>query len=112
VRWLFGRRAPRIRKTGAYAQLSAFGRWLTKHPVAGDGLYDRLSVRYQVARYCEYLDANPWPHGDPLRDARQRKRVVDAYAAYLGTFDTPAPTIALVRRSLDRFYMFLSPGPS
>jgi hypothetical protein len=70
-------------------------------------------VGYQVARYCEYLEANPWPHGDPLRgDAGQRNRVVEAYAAYLGTFDTPAQTISVVRRSLELFYVFLGTGIS
>lgn len=96
--------------TGAYTSLSAFTKWLAKNPIDGDTVFTRLGVRYQVARYCEYLAANPWPGGDPLRDARQRDRVVDAYAAYLATFNTSPATIGLVRKSLDRFYVFLGIG--
>jgi len=109
---LFRRKPPFIgtRSPGAIDALSSFTRWLARNPIDGDGLYGHLGVRYQVARYCEYLEANPWPSGDPLRDAQQRQPVVDAYAAYLGTFDTPAQTISLVRNSLDHFYLFLGTG--
>lgn len=96
-----------VHQTAARHALSAFTHWSANQPVDAEGSFGHLSVRYQVARYCEYLDANPWPDGDPLRDARQRTRVVEAYAAYLKTFDTPAQTISHVRKSLDRFYSFL-----
>ncbi len=100
----------RFQPTGASQALVAFRRWLANNPADGDQSYDRLSAGYQVARYCEYLDANPWPFGDPLRDEQQRKGVVDAYAAYLGTFNTPADAIEVVKRNLDRFYLFLGAG--
>jgi len=108
---LFRRKGPVVmRPSHAHDALFAFTRWLASNPVDGDGSFGHSSVRYQVARYCEYLDSNPWPGGDPLRDAHQRKPVVDAYTAYLGMFNTPLPTIALARRSLDHFYLFLGDG--
>lgn len=90
--------------------LSAFSKWLAKNPISGDSAFGPLGVRYQVARYCEYLDANPWPGGNPLRDAGHRDGAVGAYQAYLETFDTPIATIRLIRISLDRFYGFLGVG--
>ena len=94
-------------RAGASDSLSAFTKWLAQHPVDGDLLYGHLSVRYQVARYCEYLESNPWPGGDPLRDTRERDGAVNAYGTYLETFNTPAATISLIRTSLDYFYVFL-----
>jgi hypothetical protein len=64
-------------------------------------------VRYQVARYCDYLDANPWPGGDPLRDPRARDGAVRAYGTYLQTFDAPAEMIRVVLLSVGHFYRFL-----
>ena len=90
--------------------LSAFAIWLTKYPVDGDPIYSGSSVRYQVARYCEYLAANPWPTGDPLRERDARDAAVGAYAAYLEMFNTPTATIAPILASLDRFYVFLGLG--
>ena len=48
-------------RTSIPASLSAFVSWLVEHPVVGDQTYSGQSVRYQVARYCEYLHSNPWP---------------------------------------------------
>ena len=90
--------------------LSAFATWLSKYPVDGDPIYSGSSVRYQVARYCDYLAANPWPGGDPLRERNARDGAVGAYAAYLEMFNTPAATIAPILVSLDRFYVFLGLG--
>lgn len=94
----------------ASASLVAFTKWLAKNPVDGDRVYGHLGVRYQVARYCEYLEANPWSGGDPLRDAAERDRAVNAYEAYLDTFNMPAATIGLVRESLEHFHVFLGIG--
>jgi hypothetical protein len=97
-------------KARASDDLSAFTKWLAKNPIDGDRAFGHLGVRYQVARYCEYLDANPWPGGDPLRDAGERDGAVTAYEAYLEMFETPAATIRLIRASLERFYVFLGVG--
>jgi hypothetical protein len=98
-------------RTNIPASLTAFTSWLTVHPVAGDSTFSRLSVRYQVARYCEYLGTNPWPFADPLRDEAARDGAVSAYAHYLDTFNVTGATIAAVLVSLDRFYGFLGLGP-
>ena len=82
-----------IRRANVAESLSAFATWLTKYPVDGDPIYSGSSVRYQVARYCDYLAANPWPGGDPLREHDARDGAVGAYAAYLEMFNTPAATI-------------------
>ena len=58
---------------------AAFATWLRKNPLAGDRIYGASSVRYQVARYCDYLDANPWTKGDPLRDPAARDGAMRAY---------------------------------
>lgn len=99
-----------IRRANTAESLSAFATWLTKYPVDGDPIYSGSSVRYQVARYCDYLAANPWPGGDPLREHSARDGAVGAYAAYLEMFNTPAATIAPILASLDRFYVFLGLG--
>jgi hypothetical protein len=98
-------------RTNIPASLTAFTSWLAVHPVVGDSTFTRLSVRYQVARYCEYLGTNPWPLEDPLRDEAARDGAVSAYAAYLDTFNVSSTTIAAVLVSLDRFYAFLGLGP-
>jgi hypothetical protein len=90
--------------------LSAFLTWLAKHPVDGDRLYGGSSVRYRVGRYCDYLAANPWPGGDPLREPGARDGAAHAYGIYLDTFNTPPATISLVLTSLDHFYLFLGLG--
>jgi len=87
--------------------LAAFGTWLLKHPIDGDRVYGPAGVRYQVARYCEYLAANPWGGGDPLREKAARDGAIAAYRIYLDTFDTPETTIRLILVSLDHFYAFL-----
>jgi hypothetical protein len=86
---------------------AAFLAWLTGHPLADDRPFGASSVRYQVARYCDYLQSNPWPHGDPLRDPAAREGAVEAYLAYLRTFQTPAETIRSIRLSLEHFSLFL-----
>jgi hypothetical protein len=92
---------------------SAFAKWLTQHPVAGDQPFGGLGVRYQVARYCEYLATNPWPGGDPLADEVARDGAVNAYRSYLDTFNTGGTaTIGAILVSLDRFYGFLGLGPA
>jgi hypothetical protein len=87
--------------------LTAFTRWLAENPIAGDRVYGHTGVRYQVARYCEYLLTNPWPSGDVLRDPVARAAARAAYGEYLALFDTPATTIALTLVSLDRFHAFV-----
>jgi hypothetical protein len=93
------------------ASLSAFATWLADHPVVGDATYSRQSVRYQVARYCEYLHTNPWPGADPLADKAARDGAVSAYQQYLGMFDAATAAIGGIVLSLDRFYVFLGLGP-
>jgi hypothetical protein len=90
--------------------LTAFAIWLLRNPVDGDRIYGGSSVRYQVARYCDYLATNPWPGGDPLREHSARDGAVHAYGVYLDTFDTPTAMIELILASLDRFYVFLGLG--
>jgi hypothetical protein len=94
------------------ASLSAFASWLVSHPVVGDPTYSGLSVRYQVARYCEYLDSNPRPGADPLGDKAARDGAVSAYRQYLETFGAPAAAIGGILLNLDRFYVFLGLGPA
>lgn len=89
---------------------SAFAIWLVKNPIDGDQVFANSSVRYHVARYCDYLNANPWPGGDPLRERTARDGAVLAYGGYLDMFNTPTATIGLIRTSLDRFYVFLGLG--
>ena len=98
-------------RTSIPASLTAFTSWLAAHPVAGDSTFSGSSVRYQVARYCDYLGTNPWPFADPLGDQAARDGAVSAYRDYLHTFDVPGATIAKVLVSLDRFYVFLGLGP-
>jgi hypothetical protein len=90
--------------------LTAFASWLAKNPVDGDQIYGGSSVRYHVARYCDYLATNPWPGGDPLREHAARDGAVGAYGVYLDTFNTPPATIRLILANLDRFYVFLGMG--
>ena len=97
-------------KTSAAESLSAFVNWLAKNPIDGDRVYSSSSVRYRVGRYCEYLDTNPWPGGDPLRDARARDGAASAYSLYLDTFNTPPAMIGHILTSLDHFYLFLGLG--
>ena len=89
---------------GSYA---AFSAWLASHPLAGDRPFGASSVRYQVARYCDYLQVNPWPEGDPLRNPTARDGAVKAYGAYLQTFATSAGMIRVILLSVDHFYRFL-----
>jgi hypothetical protein len=89
---------------------ASFSTWLAKHPLAGDQVYGASSVRYQVARYCDYLHANPWAGGDPLRESEARDGAMKAYEIYLDTFGTPATTVRLILVSVDHFYLFLGLG--
>lgn len=98
-------------RASPFDSLSAFRTWLLQHPIDGDRIYGASGVRYQVARYCEYLAANPWGGGDPLREKAARDGAIAAYRIYLDTFDTPEITIDLILVSLDRFYAFLGLGP-
>jgi len=79
--------------------------------MANDRPFGALSVRYQVARYCDYLDANPWPGGDPHVDPRARDGALKAYEAYLGMFSVPGESTQGIRRSLEHFYLFLGLPP-
>lgn len=101
-----------IVRTGVEGSYAAFTAWLTEHPLAEDRPFGASSVRYQVARYCDYLEANPWPGGDPLRDPTARDGAVKAYGTYLQTFDAPAAVISLVLVSVDHFYRFLGLPPT
>jgi len=98
-------------RTSIPDKLSAFSRWLSGNPVAGDSIFSGSGVRYQVARYCDYLGTNPWPFADPLGDEVARDGAVSAYRHYLDTFNVPSATIDAVLVSLDRFYVFLGLGP-
>ena len=89
---------------------AAFATWLAKNPLDGDQIYGASSVRYQVARYCDYLDANPWTKGDPLREPAARDGAIRAYEIYLDTFDTPGAAIRLILLGVDHFYRFLGLG--
>lgn len=89
---------------------AAFATWLAKNPLEGDRVYGALSVRYQVARYCDYLEANPWSSGDPLSEPAARDGALKAYGLYLRTFDTPTSTIRLILIGVDHFYLFLGLG--
>jgi hypothetical protein len=97
-------------RASPYELLSAFGAWLIKNPIVGDQVYAQSGVRYQVARYCDYLAANPWAGGDPLRHKTARDGAIAAYRLYLETFGTPDATIHLTMVSLDHFYVFLGLG--
>ena len=99
-------------RTSIPVSLSAFSRWLTANPVVGDAPFSQSSVRYQVARYCDYLGANPWPFADPLGDKAARDGAVSAYRDYLETFNAADATIDAVLASIDRFYVFLGLGPA
>jgi hypothetical protein len=92
-------------------RFSAFANWLAKHHVDGVEHYGSTSVRYQVARYCDYLHENPWSDGDPLKDVAARDGAVNAYRNYLEVFNTPAASIGSIMSSVDRFYVFLGLGP-
>jgi hypothetical protein len=88
-----------------------FATWLAKNPLDGDRVYGASSVRYQVARYCDYLEANPWTNGDPLREPTARDGAMRAYGTYLDTFATPTAAIRLILLGVDHFYLFLGLGP-
>ena len=89
---------------------AAFAAWLVENPLDGDRVYGASSVRYQVARYCDYLDANPWTKGDPLREPTARDGAMQAYRSYLETFDTPPAAIRLSLLGVEHFYLFLGLG--
>jgi hypothetical protein len=93
-------------RTGVKGSYAAFAAWLTEHPLAEDRPFGASSVRYQVARYCDYLEANPWPGGDPMRDPAARDGAVEAYGTYLQTFDA-GRAVSLVLLSVAHFYQFL-----
>ena len=90
--------------------LSAFVSWLAEHPVPGDRAFSNLSVRYQVARYCEYLASNPVAGANPLTDGSARDSAIIAYRAYLRTFGASPAMVDLIMVSIGRFYAFLGLG--
>jgi hypothetical protein len=91
--------------------LTAFAAWLPLHPAAGDCARSDVSVRHQVARYCDFLGTQVPMGADPLADVEARDRAVDAYRAYLEVFSPAATPISAVLESVDRFYVFLGLGP-
>ncbi len=97
-------------KSDVGQSFAAFAIWLAKNPLEGDRVYGASSVRYQVARYCDYLHANPWTKGDPLREPAARDGAMRAYGIYLDTFDTPTVAIPLILLGVDHFYRFLGLG--
>jgi len=101
----------RRRESGSDRGYGAFSDWLTRHPLPEDRPFGASSVRYHVARYCDYLEANPWPGGDPLRDPAARDGALEAYGTYLRTFQAPGDTIRLIGLSLTHFYLFLGLPP-
>jgi hypothetical protein len=91
--------------------LTAFAAWLPHHPAADECAQSDVSVRNQIARYCDFLGTQVFLGADPLADAATRDRAVDAYQAYLELFNTAAAPVSAILRSLDRFYVFLGLGP-
>jgi hypothetical protein len=87
--------------------LTSFAAWLPLHPVDGDGVQSDVSVRHQVARYCEFLGTVLTSSTDPLSNLAARDRALDAYRAYLEMFNTTAMPVSSVLQCLDRFYAFL-----
>lgn len=92
------------------ASRAAFEKWLALNPLADDRPFAVSGARYQVARYCDYLGANPWLRGDPLRDATARDGAVNAYRLYLDIF-APITGVTGILDNLDCFYVFLGLGP-
>jgi hypothetical protein len=92
------------------APRAAFVTWLGHNPPEDDQRFGASGAQYQVERYCDYLETNPWPDGDPLKNPSARDGAVDAYRSYLEVF-APATPIERVLRSLDHFYVFLGLGP-
>jgi len=91
--------------------LTAFAAWLPLHRTTGDETHSDVSVRYQVARYCDFLGTETLLVGDPLADVDARDRAVNAYRAYLDLFNTARTPVSAILESLDRFYVFLGLGP-
>jgi hypothetical protein len=91
--------------------LTAFAAWLPRHRTAGDEGHSDVSVRHQVARYCDFLGTHVLLGADPLADVDARDHAVNAYRAYLELFNTAATPVSTVLESLDRFYVFLGLGP-
>ena len=90
--------------------LTAFAAWLPLHRLDDGGSHSDMSVRHQVARYCEFLGTVLLSSSDPLTDLDARDRAVDAYRAYLELFNTAAMPVSSVLECLDRFYAFLGLG--
>jgi hypothetical protein len=90
--------------------LTAFAAWLPLHPAGHRGPSD-VSVRHQVARYCNFLGTDGPLGADPLVDVDARDRAVHAYRAYLDLFNTAAMPVSAILQCLDRFYDFLGLGP-
>jgi hypothetical protein len=90
--------------------LTAFAAWLPLHP-SGDRAPSDVSVRHQVARYCNFLGTDVALGADPFMDLDARDRAVNAYRAYLDLFNTAAMPVSAVLKCLDRFYDFLGLGP-
>jgi hypothetical protein len=90
--------------------LTAFAAWLPLHPSADRATSD-VSVRHQVARYCNFLGTDVPLGADPLVDLDARDRAVNAYRAYLDLFNSAAMPVTAILLCLDRFYEFLGLGP-
>jgi hypothetical protein len=88
----------------------AFAKWLASHPFDGDEPFGRTGARYQVARYCDFLETHPWRCGDPLKEPSARDEAVSAYRLYLEIFAKVQPTERTLG-ILDHFYVFLGLGP-
>jgi hypothetical protein len=91
--------------------LTAFAAWLPHHPAADDCAQSDISVRNQIARYCDFLGTLLLLGADPLANADARDRAVDAYRVYLELFNTARAPVSAILQSLDRFYVFLGLGP-
>jgi hypothetical protein len=91
--------------------LSAFAAWLPRQRTTGDDARSDVSVRHQVARYCDFLGTQVSLGADPLADGDARDRAVDAYRSYLEVFNTAATPVSASLESVDRFYVFLGLGP-
>jgi hypothetical protein len=90
---------------------AAFAAWLPHHPASDECAQSDVSVRNQIARYCDFLGTQAFLGADPLADAAARDRAVNAYQGYLELFNTAATPVSAILQSLDRFYVFLGLGP-
>jgi hypothetical protein len=100
-----------VSPAGIPRTLTAFAAWLPLHPAEGDHAHSDVTVRHQVARYCDFLDTEVRLGAAPLEDVNARDRAVSAYRAYLEMFRTAAMPVSAILECLDRFHTFLGLGP-